>query len=348
MVPHGNLGANYAALGQWDKSILETKESIRLEPNAIVGYPNLAGAYVALGRFDDARAVVGQADARKLESGQLHLLQYELAFLKGDKAGMAQEMAWGSGKPGDEDPLLSTQSDTEAYYGHLANARDLSRRAVDSAKRASSNETAALWKANSAVREAEFGNSEIGQREAEDAVALSPGRDVEVLAALTQARTGNIKNAEKLVQELEKDYPSNTVLKLYWLPTIKAAIEMARGNSAQALDLLQAAAPYEMGTPPPFQCETLYPAYLRGETYLAAHQGASAAAEFQKLIDHPGMVENFPLGTLAHLELARARVMAGDSAGAKKAYQDFFTLWKDADADIPILKAAKAEYAKLG
>ena len=151
MVPHGNLGANYAALGQWDQSIVETKESIRLEPNAIVGYPNLAGAYIALGRFDDARTVLQQADARKLESVELHLLKYGLAFLKGDQGGMAQEVAWGSGKPGDEDPLLSAQADTEAYYGRLASARDFSRRAVDSAKRAGSNETAALWKANSAV-----------------------------------------------------------------------------------------------------------------------------------------------------------------------------------------------------
>ena len=198
------------------------------------------------------------------------------------------------------------------------------------------------------LREAEFGNLEIAQREAEDAIALSPGRDVQVLAALTQARARNIKSAEKLVQELEKNFPSNTVLKLYWLPTVKAAIEMARGNSTQALDLLQAAAPYETGTPPPFQCETLYPVYLRGETYLAAHQGASATVEFQKVIDHPGMLLNFPLGALAHLGAARAKVLAGDSAGAKKAYQDFFTLWKNADSDIPILKAAKAEYAKLG
>jgi eukaryotic-like serine/threonine-protein kinase len=150
---------------------------------------------------------------------------------------------------------------------------------------------------------------------------------------LTDGRAGNFKAAEKLVQELEKSAPTNTVLKLYWFPTVKAAVEIARGNSAQALDLLQAAAPYEMGSPPPFQIESLYPAYLRGEAYLVARQGPAAAAEFQKLIDHPGMVLNFPLGALARLGAARARVLAGDSADAKKAYQDFFALWKDADPD---------------
>ncbi|MGH9539383.1 MAG: protein kinase domain-containing protein [Terriglobales bacterium] len=347
MVPHGNLGANYAALGQWDKSILATQESMRLEPNAITAYPNLAGAYLALGRSDDAKAVLEQAKARNLESVLLHLMQYDLAFLRGDTAAMEREITWGSGKPGDEDPLLSAQADTEAYYGRLGNARDFSRRAVDSAKRADSKETAALWQVNGALREAEFGNGAIAQHEAEAALTLAPGRDVQLLAALTEARAGNIKAAEKFVQQLEANDPSNTVLKVYWLPAVKAAIEIARGNSGQGLNLLQASAPYEMGSPPPFQTETLYPAYLRGEAYLVARQGSAAASEFQKLIDHPGMVLNFPLGALARVGVARARALAGDSTGAKKAYQNFFALWKDADPDIPILKEAKAEYAKL-
>ena len=260
---------------------------------------------------------------------------------------MTREVVWGSGKPGDEDPLLSAQSDTEAYYGRLGIARDLSRRAVDSARRADSKETAALWQVNGALREAEFGNNGIAEHEAEAALSLAPGRDVQLLAALTEARAGNIKTAERFVQELEKNDPSNTVLKVYWLPVVKAAIEIARGSSVQAVDLLQASAPYEMGSPPPFQIESLYPAYLRGEAYLIARQGSAATVEFQKLIDHPGMVLNFPLGALARVGLARARVLAGDSTGAKKAYQDFFAIWKDADPDIPILKQAKVEYAKL-
>jgi serine/threonine protein kinase/predicted Zn-dependent protease len=347
MVPHGNLGANYALLGQWDKSVAETKEGLRLEPNAVTGYQNLAGDYVALNRFDEAKATLDEAQARSLDGGLTRLLRYYLAFLHQDAAEMDRQVAWGAGKPGDEDPLLSAQSDTEAYYGRLAKAREFSRRASDSAIRADSKETAALWQVNAALREAEFGNSEPAQRSAEAALALSPGRDVQVLAALTEARAGNPNRAEQLAQQLQKSNPLNTVLKLYWLPTIQAAIQLDRGNSAQAIEILQAAAPYETGGPPPFQLMTLYPAYLRGEAYLSGHQGRAAAAEFRKLIDHRGMVANFPTGVLAHLGLARAYALSGDTAKSKAAYQDFLALWKDADSDIPVLKEARAEYEKL-
>ncbi len=346
-VPHGNLGANHAILGQWDKAITELHESLRLEPNSVVSYENLAEVYIALNRFEEAKATIAQAHERKLDNVYVHLLEYALAFLHHDNSEMEKQVAWGAGRPGDEDPLLSTQSDTEAYYGRLARARDFSRRASDSALRADSKETAALWQANAALREAEFGNAELARRGAEAALTLAPGRDVEVIAALTQARGGNPNKAQQLVQQLEKSNPSNTILKLYWFPTIKAAIEIARGNASQAVDFLQAAEPYETGQVPPSQVESLYPAYLRGQAYLLAHQGSPAAAEFQKIIDHPGMVQNFPTGALAHLGLARAYVQAGDRVKARAAYQDFFTLWKDADADIPILKEAKAEFARL-
>ena len=229
----------------------------------------------------------------------------------------------------------------------MAKAREFSRRASDSAIRSDSKETAALWQVNAALREAEFGNNEPARHGAEAALNLAPGRDVQVLAALTEARAGNPGKAEQLAQQLQKSNPLNTVLKLYWLPTIQAAIELNRGNSAQAIEILQAAAPYETGGPPPFQLNTLYPAYLRGEAYLAAHQGSTAATEFQKFLDHGGMVANFPTGALAHLGLARAYALSGDTAKAITAYQDFLALWKDADPDIPILKEAKAEYAKL-
>jgi eukaryotic-like serine/threonine-protein kinase len=347
MVPHGNLGANYAALGQWDKSIAETKESIRLEPNALVGYNNLAGAYLALNRFDEAKAALDEAQAHNLDGTLAHLVRYYLAFLHQDATEMERQVTWGAGKPGDEDPLLSAQSDTEAYYGRVAKAREFSRRASDSAIRSDSKETAALWQVNAALREAEFGNNEPARHGAEGALNLAPGRDVQVLAALTEARAGNPGKAEQLAQQLQKSNPLNTVLKLYWLPTIQAAIELNRGNSAQAIEILQAAAPYETGGPPPFQLNTLYPAYLRGEAYLAAHQGSTAATEFQKFLDHGGMVANFPTGALAHLGLARAYALSGDTAKAKTAYQDFLALWKDADPDIPLLKQAKAEYARL-
>jgi tetratricopeptide (TPR) repeat protein len=243
--------------------------------------------------------------------------------------------------------MLSTQSDTEAYYGRLGKSKEFSRRAVDSAIRADSKETAAFWEVNAALREAEFGNTAAAKQGVGAALALAPGRDVSVLAALTLARVGETARAKEVVVGLEKGYPTNTVLKIYWLPTIRAAVELNGNNSAQALVLLEGAAPYELGSPPPLQGGTLYPAYLRGQAYLLAHNGASAAPEFQKLLDHRGMVQNFPLGALAHLQLGRAYAMSGDTAKARTAYQDFFALWKDADPDIPILKEAKAEYAKL-
>ena len=258
---------------------------------------------------------------------------------------MEQQVAWGAGKPGAEDVLLSAQSDTEAYYGRLSKARDLSRRAMDSAVRADSKETAALWQANAALREAETGETASARQGVTAALALSPGRDVKLAAALALARIGDAPRATALVREMEKSYAANTLLKLYWLPTINAAIELNKGNSSQALVSLEAAAPYEL------QSATfinyLYPAYVRGQAYLLAHNGTAAAAEFQKLLDHRGIVLNFVTGALAHLQLGRAYAMAGDTAKAKGAYQDFFLLWKDADPDIPILKEAKAEYAKL-
>jgi len=260
---------------------------------------------------------------------------------------MGRQVEWAAGKPGTEDVLLSFQSDTEAYYGRLTKARDFSRRAVDAAVRADSKETAAIWQVNAALQEAEFGNAPTAKQDVTAALTLAPGRDVKMFAALALARAGEGARAKAIVEELEKSYPSQTVLKVYWLPTIKAAIELNANNAAQALVFLEAAAPYELGEPPQFQLGTIYPAYLRGQAYLAAHSGATAAAEFQKLLDHRGVVVNFVTGALARFQLARAYAMAGDTAKAKSAYQDFFSQWKDADPDIPILKEAKSEYAKL-
>ena len=200
---------------------------------------------------------------------------------------------------------------------------------------------------NAALREAEFGNAALVKQDVAAALSLTPGRDVKVLSALTLARVGETGRAQAIVEELQKSYPSQTVLKVYWLPTIKSAIELNANNSTQAVVSLEAAAPYELGGPPPFQLGTLYPAYIRGQAYLMAHNGTAAATEFQKFLDHRGIVINFPLGALARLGLARAYTLQGDSTKSRTAFQDFFTLWKDADPDIPILKQAKAEYAKL-
>jgi tetratricopeptide (TPR) repeat protein/predicted Ser/Thr protein kinase len=347
MVPFGNLGGIYQSLGQYEKSLAKTQQSLSLEPNAVVGYANLASDYLALNRLDEAKAALQQAQERKLDSLALRSAMYSLAFLRHDVAEMERAVAWGAGRPGEEDVMLSTQSDTEAYYGRLGKSREFSRRAVDSAIRADSKETAAYWEVNAALREAEFGNTTAAKQGIGAALALAPGRDVRVLAALALARVGDTARSKAIVEELEKSYPTNTMLKVYWLPTLRAAMELKGDNSAQAIIFLEAAAPYELGSPPPFQVGTLYPAYLRGQAYLLAVNGTAAATEFQKFLDHRGITINFPLDALAHLSLARAHAVSGDTAKAKSAYQDFFALWKDADPDIPILKEAKAEYAKL-
>ena len=347
LVPPNNLGNIYGQLGQYEKAAVETQESLRLEPNAVNGYGNLAQNYLALNRPDDAKKAIEEAQGRHLDGDFLHWTIYQEAFLKGDAAEMERQVNWAAGKPGSEDQLLAFQSDTEAYYGRLVRARDFSRRAVDSATRNDSKETAALWQANAALREAEFGNTAAAKQGAAAALALAPGRDVKMFAALTLARIGETARAKAIVDELEKSYPSNTMLKIYWVPTIKAAMELNTNNSAQAAVFLEAAAPYELGDPPQLQLGTLYPVYVRGEAQLTAHNGSAAATEFQKFLDHRGITLNYPLGALAHLGLARAYALQGDGAKARAAYNDFFTLWKDADSDIPILQQAKAEYAKL-
>jgi len=345
-VPPSNLGWIYAQLGQYEKALTETQEGMRLQPD-LIGYGNLADMYLSLNRLDDAKKTIEQAQTHNFEGDILHWTIYELAFLEGDSAEMQRQVAWAAGKPGSEDFLLSFQSDTEAYYGHLVKARDFSRRAVAAAVRNDSKETAALWQVNAALREAEFGNAAAAKQGVGAALALAPGRDVKMFAALTLARVGETARAKGFVEELERTYPSHTVLKVYWLPAINAALELNANNPTQASVLLEAAAPYELGAPPQLQVGTLYPAYIRGQAQLMAHNGSAAAAEFQKLLDHRGVVLNFVTGALAHLQLARAYALSGDTAKAKSAYQDFLTLWKDADPDIPILKEAKAEHAKL-
>jgi eukaryotic-like serine/threonine-protein kinase len=346
VVPPGNLAVIYTNLGQHEKSLAATEESQRLAPDTI-GYSNLAGTYLVLDRLDDAQKTIKQAQAHNFEGDVLHWTIYQLAFLQGDGAEMERQVAWGAGKPATEDILLSFHSDTQAYYGHLTKARDLTRRAVDAAVRNDSKETAALWQVNAALREAEFGDPAAAKRDVAAALALAPGRDVKMLSALALARIGETARAKAVLVELENSYGSQTMMKVYWLPTIKAAIELNANNFSQALVFLEAAAPYELGEPPQLQVGTLYPAYLRGQAQLMARNGAAAAAEFRKFLDHRGIVVNFPLGALAHLGLARAYAISDDTAKEKTAYQDFFALWKDADADVPILKQAKAEYAKL-
>ena len=324
-VPPVSLGDLYTQLGQYEKAVTQAQEGVRLEPS-IVGYTNLSEDYLALGRLDDARKAIEQAQARNLDGDFMHQEIYYLSFLKGDGAEMERQVAWAAGKPGTEDLLLSFQSDTEAYYGRLVKARDFSRRAVDAAARADAKEAAALWQINAAMREAEFGNSAVAKQDVAAALTLAPGRDVKLFAALTLARTGETARAKAIADELEKNHPSQTVLKVYWLPTIKAALELNAHNSTQALVLLEAAAPYELGQPAQLQLGTMYPAYLRGEAQLMARNGSAAAAEFQKFLDHRGIVINFPLGALAHLGLARAFVDSGRHGQSEGGISGFLQL----------------------
>ncbi len=341
-VPNANLGNSYSILGQYEKAAAETNASLRLKPDDAIAYGNLAELYVALDRIKDAEAAFDEASKRNLDSQYLHLSRYHLAFLENDPAAMQEQSSWAMGKPGAEDWQLSDESDTEAYYGRLRKARELTQQAVESAKRNGSTDTAALWEVNEALREAEFGNAALARKAAADAMALSPRSDVEVLAALALARSGETVQSSALADKLAAEFDRDTMMQAYWLPTIRAAIAIDRGDGHKAVELLNASSEYELGEPLQTPSHgTLYPVYVRGEAYLRAGDGVQAAAEFQKMIDHRGIVANFPLGALAHLQLGRAYKLAGDAAKAREGYAAFLAAWSNADPDIPILKQGK-------
>jgi eukaryotic-like serine/threonine-protein kinase len=346
MVPHGNLGSLYASVGQYDKAIAETEAAQRLE-RSITNYSNLASNYISVNRLKDARLTLQEAQRNHYDGLFVRSDLYSLAFLAGDTAEMDRQVAWAAGRSGEEDQMFNTHADTQGYYGRMAKARNLARQAADSALRADARETAAQWFAFQAVREVEVGNASAARQAVARALALGPGRDVRVLSALALARSGESSQSRAIVEALKKSEGTNTFLKVYWFPVLEASMAIAQHAPDRAIIALEPALPYELGNPPPETPGTLHPAYLRGLAYLAQRNGTAAAAEFQKLLDHPGIVQNFLLGSLANLQLARAYTASGNAAKAKAAYENFFTLWKDADADVPILKEAKAEYAKL-
>ena len=339
---HVNLSATYAALGQFEKAAAETREGLRIKPDDVIGYGNLISEYMALDRYDEARAIYEESQTRKLDGPYLHQYMYLLAFLQGDESAMQEHSAWAMGKPGAEDAMLSAMSDTEASAGHLAKARELSRRAAQSAQQSDEQETAALWQLDAAWREAEFGNTRDAREMVSAARKLNDSRNVRMWAAFALARAGDGDQALAMADVLEKEALEDTIMKGYWLPSIRAAAALGRGQSAEAIEILRPALVYELS-----QTAPLVPGYLRAQAYLAAKQPQLAAGEFQKLLEHRGVVLNNPIAALAHLGMARAKAALGDTAGARQAYQDFLALWKNSDPNIPVLKQAQSEYAKL-
>jgi eukaryotic-like serine/threonine-protein kinase len=348
-VPPVNLGFIDYNLGLYDKALVEIRESFRLDPDGF-GYANLVRSYLNLNRLQDARATAEEARAQNIDAPDLRFGLYQLAFLQSDAAGMEEQVRWGAGKPGVEDVLLAAEADTAAYSGRLSEARDLSRRAMDSAEQSEEKEPAATYSVLSALREALFGNADEARRCATLAMERLASRHMQYGVALALAYARDDRRAQPLADDLGKRFPEDTLVQFNYLPTLRAKLAVSRGNPSEAIETLRAAMPYELGQATAGSYgwwNALYPIYVRGEAFLAVHQGSEGAAEFQKILDHRGIVANQPIGALAHFQLARAYVLQGDTAKAKAAYQDFLTLWKDADPDIPILKQAKAEYAKL-
>ena len=340
--PHAILCLTYFTLGEYVESLAACQEALKLDPGSGFNYGNLVLAYTALNRLDEAKATAREAQVHNVDSPYVHVRLYIVDFLQHDATAMEHEAARLVGKPGYDDALLDLESDTAAYAGQFVRARDLTRRAVDFARRADEKEAAAGYEAEAAMREAMIGNASLGRRSAQVALALSDGRDVEATSAIALGLVGDSTQAMQLGNALSQRFPKDTIVQSAYLPMIHSATILGRRNTLRnaekAIEAL-AAEHHEPGT-------MLYP-YLRGEAYLAAKQGAAAAAEFRKIIDRRGVVANEPVGALAHLGLGRAYVLAGDTPKAKAAYQDFFALWKNADPNTPILKHAEAEYAKL-
>jgi tetratricopeptide (TPR) repeat protein len=343
------LSSVYGAEGQYDRGIEQTKAALRLNKENVITYDDLSQFLLNVGQTEAAQQTYEQAISHKLEDDLLRLVAYGIGFLRNDEKAMAEQVAWFEGRPEVKNEILAMESDTEAYAGHLRKARELTSRAVESAIRADNKSAAAVWRLSGAWREAAFGNFTEAEGQVRAGIELAPeSRDAQPLAALVSARVGNAARAQSLSQDLGKRNPVNTIVQSFWLPTIRAQVMLTSKDFAGAIADLEPVRPYELGQPLTTQGVTcMYPVYLRAEAYLAASQGTTAATEFQEIIGHHGLVVNCVSGALAHLGLARAYALSGDTAKAKTAYQDFFALWKDADPDIPILKQAKAEYAKL-
>ncbi len=346
-VPPTNLGDLYQTLGQYEKSVVEYTVSQRLAPNDAVGYSNMLSILVNLNRVKEAKAVVSEATAKKVDSSGLRFSLYQLAFLQSDDNGLKEQEAWAADQPGDDAVMLYYQADTAAYFGQLNKARELSRQAIAAAERAERPERAAGCEAAAGLREALFGNGGEAKRYAVKALKASNSRDVQFVATLALAMVGDREQAVEFADALKSRFPQDTVVQFNYLPTIYAQIALSDGNPARADEFLRTAAPYELGRAASSNYSTyLYPVYVRGQAYLAAKQGGLAAVEFQKILNWPGVVLNEPIGALAYLGLGRAKLMAGETSEARASYNNFLTLWKNADNNFPLLSAVQAEAPK--
>lgn len=348
-IAKGNLASEYFLVGDYEQAANFGSQALSLDPGSVAWYENVATADIALMRLKEARYILNLAASRKLEDSAIHTDVYALAFLQGDASAMQREMDWSVGKAGGEDAMLALQADTEAYAGHLQKARELSERAIQAAQVANLAEPAAIWQGISALRDAVYGKTQEARAGADKVLTIAPNsRDARTLTILVLARIGDQRRAQSMLEDLAAAHVSNTVVQSAWVPTVRAQFNLVNQKPAQALELLESVKPYERGQligNLSYAC--MIPAYLRGEAYLAAKQGGPALAEFQKLNDNRGIVGNCWSGALALLGQARAQVMAGSSNAAHGSYQRFFELWKTADSDLSILKAARAEFAKL-
>ena len=343
-LPPNRLGILYNTLGQYDKGLSEFREALRLLPDSGLEYCNVVYAYRTLNRLEEARATAAVSREKNLDLHCLHTSLYEFAFLENDSEGMAQQVVWSAGKADLESQMLFNEADTAAYFGRLKQARESSRRAIASALRIKRKELAARFEAMAALREALYGNAAEARQHVASSLGLSGDTEDQYGAALALVLAGHTSQAQALTDDMGKRYPEDTLVQYMFLQTLHAQAALNRNDTSKAIEVLQAAAPYDLGD---VGFTNLYPVFVRGNAYLAAHQGNEAAVEFQKILEHRAVVLNEPIGALAHLQIGRAYAMQGDTVKAKTAYQDFLTLWKDADLDVPILVAAKAEFAKL-
>ena len=344
--PWNDAAASRLLLGDYTGSLREGQEALRLNPHQSDAYLNPGRALLALNRRDEVKEIVQRARAQGMDVTDVHILAYEVAFLENDSKEMEAQLAPLLGKP-DKATLgaLIAQSSTEAYLGRLRSSLESLERGLEIARGGNYDELTAQVRDAEALRQAEFGNCEDARQAASKALTLSSGRNARVFTALALARAGDAMRAQALADELGRQFPSHSLVQRYWLPTIRGSIELARKNPAKAVEALKAVS-YELGDTGTL-AGNLYPAYVRGQAYLGTRQGKEAAAEFQKFLDHRSIVSNSPLGALARLGLARAYSLQGDTAKSRAAYQDFLALWKQADSDVPVLKEARAEYAKL-